>query len=543
MHGSMVDRLPVGALRYAATSAAYVSAYVALDWVSYIHPLAQLAITPWNPPPGLSLFLLLRYGLRFTPALYVAAYLADVFVRGAPPNSLLAFSTSFLLASGYAAAGALLVGRFSLGRRLRDLRDVNCLVATAVLAPFLVGSAFVGLNVLLGGLLAEDFVNALLQFWIGDAIGIVVTTPLLLEFAENRLSMRQRVDSELMLQAGAVLLALWIVFGLEATDEFKFFYLLLLPLIWISMRRGLRGAVAVSLVMQLGLIVAVDNFAAKGIRLWELQLLMLTLALTALYLGMAVTERERARRTVEARDAALNRALRMATAGELAATVAHELNQPLSAIGTYAGACVSIIDRQPPIPLLRDTLKKVTREVDRAGDVIRRLRDFYRNGSTRRERATLGALIDIVMESSAPGIAGNKITVTVDYGLHQPAIEIDTVQMQMVMHNLLTNAAEALSMSTAPGRWIRMRLMTQSEGMLTFEIADNGPGISADVAGRLFEPFTSTKIDGMGLGLAMSRSIVEAHGGTLTLKDAANPGATFQITLPIAKNHERDNRN
>ena len=146
-----------------------------------------------------------------------------------------------------------------------------------------------GLHVALGELPTSDFLNAVIQFWIGDAIGIVVTTPLLLELTHRRIALRAHLDTEFVLQAGGVLLALWIVFGIKATDEFKFFYLLFVPLIWIAMRRGIRGAIVASFVIQLGIIAAAESIAAKGFLLRELQFLMLALALTALYLGMAVT--------------------------------------------------------------------------------------------------------------------------------------------------------------------------------------------------------------------------------------------------------------
>ncbi len=536
--GSMADRLPGSARRYTATSAAYVGAYVALDWASYIHPVAELAITPWNPPPGLSLFLLLRYGLRYVPALFVAALAADLLVRGVPSHPLVTLASALLLASGYAAVGAALVGPLRIGRSLASLRDVNRFVAAAVIAPIPIALAYVGLHVVLGDLPAADLPGAVTQFWIGDAIGIVVTTPLLLEYAERRVAWRPKADLEMVLQAAAVLLALWIVFGIEATDEFKYFYLLFLPLIWIAMRRGLRGAMVASLAIQLGLIAAAENVAAKGILLRELQFLMLTLALTALYLGMAVTARTTAERAIAARDDALNRALRMATAGELAAAVAHELNQPLSAIGTYVRACVLMVDRPVPGPLLRDTLDRVAREVARAGEVIRRLRDFYRTGSTRRERAAPASVVGAVVQSLAPRLAEHRIAIEVSHEPDLPAIDVDVVQMHAVLHNLIANAIDALAADSVTERRIRVTLAARPDGTIRCAVADTGPGIADEVAARLFEPFTSTKPGGMGLGLAMSRSIVEAHGGQLGVDRTAVRGATFELILPSADRDE-----
>jgi two-component system sensor kinase FixL len=521
------------ALRYAGTGLSYVIAYVALDWISYIHPVAQLAITPWNPPPGLSLFLLLRFGLRYAPCLFVAAVAAELVVRGTAPPPLLVLLSSLLLTAGYTAAGALLAGPLRVGARLGEVRDVNRFVAVAIAAPAPIAVAFVGLHIGLGSLTVADFSHAVLQFWIGDALGIVVTTPLLLEFSMPRAEPRTRFDVELLFQAAATVAALWIVFGLQATDEFKFFYLLFLPLVWIAMRRGIRGAMAASLAVQLGLVAAAESVAEKGIVLWQLQLLMLALALTALYLGTAVSEREAARRSVAVRDAALHRALRMATAGELAAAVAHELNQPLTAIGAYVRACMMMSEDPGSAARIRETLGKTAAEVARAGEVIRNLRGFYRAGTGKRERIAPRALVDAVVESLGPRLAQHRITLDLEQTDDPASIEVDRIQMQTVLHNLLVNAVDALAARAEGERRIVVRLGRREGGAFACEIADNGPGIAPDVAGRLFEPFTSTKTDGMGLGLAMSRSIVEAHGGRLSLLDREADGTTFEIILPF----------
>jgi signal transduction histidine kinase len=515
------------------TGAAYVAAYVALDWVSYLHPVAELAITPWNPPPGLSLFLLLRFGLRYVPLLFVAALAADFVVRGVTAHPALTIASSLVLASGYALVGWVLIRALGMGRSLVALRDVNLLVAAAVVGPFAIALAYVGLHCAFGMLPMADFADAAIQFWIGDAIGIVVTTPLLLEYAARPLRWRPRFDALLLFEAAAVAAALWIVFGIKETDEFKYFYLLFLPLIAIAMRQGYRGAIVASLAIQLVLIVASETIGAASFVLRELQFLMLALALTALYLGMAVTERAAAQRAVAARDAALQRALRMASAGEMAAAIAHELNQPLSAIGTYVRACVLMLERPAPDPLLRDTLERVSREVSRAGAVVKRLREFYRTGSSQRERVAPAVLVDAALESLRPRLAQTGIDVEIDCPPGLPRVYVDRVQLQAVLHNLVANAIDSLATMDGDVRRIRIAAAAVDGSFVRIAVADNGPGLAAEAAPRLFEPFNSTKPDGMGLGLAMSRSIVEAHGGRLALAPVPTRGAQFEVLLPI----------
>ncbi len=528
------ERISSAALRHGITSTLYVVAYVALDWVSYIHPFAQLAITPWNPPPGLSLFLLLRYGLRYVPALFVASLLAELLVRGVPMHPLLSIGSSVLLASAYALLGVALAGPLHVGRNLDNVRDMNRFVTAALGGPLLIALAYVGLHASVGALSVADSGKATIQFWIGDAIGIVVTTPLLLQLANRGAMATRRVDAALVLQSATVLLALWIVFGLRATDEYKFFYLLFLPLIWIAISRGLPGAVMASFAIQLGLIAAEDRLTAKGIELWEIQFLMLTLAVTALYLGTVVSERRVAQRALMARDAALNRALRMATAGEVAAAVAHEINQPLSAIGSYVDACAAMLDKPSALPLLRSTLANVSQEVARAGEVIRRLREFFTTGTTRRERVMPRALLQGAAESVAPRLAQVGIVLELTCSPDLPLVDVDRIQVHAVLHNLLVNAIDALADSRDADRRIVVGAAPGAPGMLALTIADTGPGVAPEAAARLFEAFNTTKPTGMGLGLAISRSIVEAHGGRLGLTRTALPGAAFELTLPIA---------
>ncbi|MGH8713222.1 MAG: MASE1 domain-containing protein, partial [Casimicrobiaceae bacterium] len=158
----------------------YLAAYVALDWVSYIDPIGPLGITPWNPPPGLSLFLLLRYGLRRAPWLFVAAILAEVLVRGGPaPWPVLILACSVLTA-GYTAVAALLHHRLRFRNRFATLRDATVFTGAVAVATGVIAILYVSAFAAAGALPTERLVHSVAQFWIGDLIGIMVTTPVLL---------------------------------------------------------------------------------------------------------------------------------------------------------------------------------------------------------------------------------------------------------------------------------------------------------------------------------------------------------------------------
>ena len=264
---------------------AYVVAYVFLDWASYLYPVRPLAITPWNPPPGLSLVVLMVFGLRVWPGLLVATFLAEVLVREIPASPLHLLVASAILTAGYTGVAALLrrVGFDPAFRRVRDLYWMTAVTVPGVLALALF---YVGYYDLAGVVRDEEFVASMLRFWVGDTIGILVTMPLLLVYGP-RVARRAwaRPTREMLGQAFSVVLALWIIFGLPDTDEFKFFYLLFLPLVWIASRHGIEGATLALPAIQLGLIAALRWGGHGATTVVEFQFLMLALAFTGLEVG------------------------------------------------------------------------------------------------------------------------------------------------------------------------------------------------------------------------------------------------------------------
>ncbi len=255
----------------AAFVAGYVALYVALDWVSFIDPLGPLGITPWNPPPGLSLFLLLRYGLAMTPWLFVAAFLAEVLVRGVPAPWPVIVAACALLAGGYALVAALLRGRLRFHGEFTTLRDVTVFTAVAATATLVIGLAYIALFVGAGVIAPDAYVRSVAQFWIGDLIGVVVTTPLLLVATRARAPAYRAAPREGTPAGGAASSPRCTsCSGPASGQELKLFYVLFLPLTWIAMRRGLAGTTAATLLVQIGLIAALlfgGHAARRGARL------------------------------------------------------------------------------------------------------------------------------------------------------------------------------------------------------------------------------------------------------------------------------------
>jgi two-component system sensor kinase FixL len=221
--------------------------------------------------------------------------------------------------------------------------------------------------------------------------------------------------------------------------------------------------------------------------------------------------------------------------GTMASTLAHELNQPLTAIANYMEAARDLLERpdEQTIALLREAVSDSASEALRAGSIVRRLRDFVARGEVdmRPER-----LSDLVEEATRLALVGaRERNIRTFYGLDSTIdlVVVDRIQIQQVLVNLLRNAVEALA--DTPARDIRITSTADREGMVRVSIADSGTGLDPHIQRQLFKAFTTTKSNGMGLGLSICRTIVEAHGGRIWYEDGPDGGAMFQFTLIAAK--------
>ena len=225
---------------------------------------------------------------------------------------------------------------------------------------------------------------------------------------------------------------------------------------------------------------------------------------------------------------------RLAMVGEIAAGIAHEVNQPLAAITNYAWASKRLLGASDPdIAEVRTALQEIGTQAVRAGDAIRRLRRLARTPEMRRESTSLNALICEVAELVRIDAARHDVHYELDLAEHLPPLNLDSGQIQQALLNLLWNALHALSRSATTPRQVRIRTRLNTERQVEIDVCDNGPGVPQEYSARLFEPFFTTKPEGTGLGLAMSRTIAEAHGGTLQYRANTPSGACFLMRLPL----------
>jgi signal transduction histidine kinase len=220
--------------------------------------------------------------------------------------------------------------------------------------------------------------------------------------------------------------------------------------------------------------------------------------------------------------------------GELVSALAHEINQPLAAILSNAQAARRLLASGSPDPgELREILDDIVRDDKRAGEVIQHLRLMLRKGEIQRERFRIQESIGEVLGLMNGELDAQGISVDKELDPDLPPAEAGRVETQQVIMNLLINAAHALSESPPGQREIRIRAERHVEDAVMVSIEDTGPGIAPEALSSAFEPFFTTRSDGLGMGLAICRRIVEAHGGRIWGENAIN-GARFSFTLPLA---------
>jgi two-component system sensor kinase FixL len=247
-----------------------------------------------------------------------------------------------------------------------------------------------------------------------------------------------------------------------------------------------------------------------------------------------LTERQRTEARLQELQSELVHISRLTAMGEMASTLAHELNQPLAAIANYLKGSQRLLERldDEQSATVRDALDKAAAQAVRAGQIIRRLRDFVSRGESERRVESLAKLAE---EASALALVGAKehgVQVRFQFDPRYDLVLADRVQIQQVLLNLIRNAVEAMAESGIARRELILATMKGDDELIEVSVSDTGPGIDGEVAAQLFQPFVTTKPHGMGVGLSISKTIVEAHGGRIWVEPNPGGGAVFRIALP-----------
>jgi len=257
-----------------------------------------------------------------------------------------------------------------------------------------------------------------------------------------------------------------------------------------------------------------------------------------------LTERKHTEQALHDAEAELARTLRLATVAELAASIAHEINQPLAAIVANAGACVRSLARHPPaLDNAREAADCIASDGARAGDVIARIRALLSKEAPHHAPVDINAIIGDVIELLRAALDRQRIAIRTDLTASLPLVMGDSVPLQQVLVNLITNAAEAMSEVVDGPRYLTIRSENGTAQTVLVSVEDNGIGLDAEDIDRIFDSFYTTKPGGIGVGLSISRSIIEAHGGHLSASPLLPHGARLCFTLPVGKAPSLQERN
>lgn len=244
-----------------------------------------------------------------------------------------------------------------------------------------------------------------------------------------------------------------------------------------------------------------------------------------------IEEQHRAQQNLILAQEELSRLSRTTSMAEMAASIAHELNQPLTAVVTHAYACREWLRGEPVnMEKAAATAEKIVQESTRASSVVRRVRALFRKDTQVREPADMNRLIQDLVRLLRDEAIRREIAIRLDLASDLPRLKMDPIQILQVLRNLLMNAMEAMDQAALP-REINVRSGKHGEDGIQITVEDDGPGVASDLAPRIFEPFFSTKPEGTGMGLAICRSIVEAHDGRLWVENSPQGGAVFRFTV------------
>src|SRR5882724_6485048 len=514
--------------------AGYLTLYLLLDWASYVQPLRHTSITPWNPNTGVVMALLLTRGWRWAPLVTLGIFVGELLTDDAPaPWPVRALASVYLAVVYTSAAWGL--RRRGIDRPIGTPKSAAWFAGVTAVASGFAAAGYVAILVSGGVLNSGETWTSVGRYWIGDFNGIIALTPVLLLGVSRgvRWDDMLRNRRELMLQGLGAVAGVALAFALAAAHDVRLFYPLFAPVTWIALRHGVPGAmISVSLV-QAALVAALE-LTPGSIPLFDVQFPLLSLGVTALFLGALATQRDTTLDQMRQQDAALQRSMRFAVAGELASALAHELNQPMTALLSYVRSAELMIE--PPAGAderLAGTLRKAGEQASRAVAVLQRLREFYRGEGARLEPTDALGVCARVAEALSDRMRRSAVEFRLSNRAGLPSVMVDRTQLEIVIHNLLTNCLDAFDALPARGfRARRIELAAEVRGAdVLIAVDDSGPGISPHVIERLFEPFVTSKINGMGLGLSLSRTFLRHQGGDLWSEASRFGGARFVIRL------------
>ncbi len=495
----------------------------------------------WYPAAGLRFALMLRYGSRVA----IPALLSEVivlaafgeFAAGAGLDKVPALLSASLSPLVYAIVIWFVVRRPRVALTLDRYTNLLWIGAAAVIASALsaiVSTALVPHGPAIG---SSSHMLAATIAWLRELLGILILAPVflaLVQVLEGR--MRPRWNGSLVFEIIiALAIGALLVTFVGATSRFVHWYPALLPVLWLAVRHGWTGAVVAVLAVALATIANVASAATPAARL-EIQLFLLLQSGIGLLLGGLSTSRARMAANLKVRETALAHLERLSLLGQMAASLAHEIAQPLSAISVFARAGS---DSTADAARQGEALRLIGKEAERLKAIIQRTRALSQNKPPRLRPVDLRAAITDLEPLLLLEASRYQASLHLELSKHAPMVQADEVQLQQVLLNLVRNAVEAVKDQPAESRIVIVRVAPPRHGQVEIAVIDRGHGLSEDELALMFKPFIGKTASGLGLGLAISRTIVEAHGGRLWAeRPRSGPGLRLCFSLPTCPRRE-----
>jgi two-component system, LuxR family, sensor kinase FixL len=528
-----------------ATASGLLMIWVLLDWASFIHGYKGSLITPWDPGIGILFALIVGGGVFHGLPLLAGIICAEFIVRQATLGVPMTLISAAVIASTYTTAAMIARYHFRIDVELTRLRDIMILILTGMGGAIVVAVLLPLLLVAAGRFDIDDLIPSILRGFVGDAIGIAVVSPLTLRLWRLRRQLTPaRVKSalpEALAYVALIAAGLWVILDTRSQHGSNFFYLLFLPVIIAAVRHGFDGACFSLLATQVGLVLLLQRYGFDAETFTEFQTLMFVLTATALSVGAIVSEREQARRAFQDAEERLKqkeldatRAGRFNLVSAMASALAHEINQPITAVRALARSIQHILrGATPDLPRADHNLTALVNHIDTAGSIVRRMREFLQRGPLMGD-VEVCRLLEDVLGLIGPEAATAQVNIELAVEDNLPPLRADPGQLEQVMLNLIRNSIDAIAGAKIRGGRIRLGAQRSVRpSNLEISVWDNGPGVPADIVTRLFEPLTTSKPEGLGLGLSICGSIAAAHGGRIWLEATGADATEFRMTVPF----------
>ena len=502
--------------------------FVCVDWFSFIHPMGQLNITPWNPPAAVQVLFLTWAGLMWAPWMFITIGFADWLIR----DSII-FSSSVLIGNAiligcYASISHVLIKLMKGIPRLQNRVEVFKLSLVSVIGAAITAILYVGLQTLIGKLVKDDFLEASYRFFVGDVLGFVVVLPLSLLFLNPY---RREQFKKMFLSYSFWLLVLgllaceYFVFSLPIELQMKYFFPLFFAVGLIGAAHSLPGATFAAAVVQVPLVISFTQVGVLPSDLIDMQIVMFTLSMTGLLIGTVVDERLNTQEK-------LKETLQLVAAGELAGSLAHELHQPMSAINAYAESAMLLSSSErneldgKNKDTLRKTLDQIIKESIRASEIVRGLRSFFIGGASNIKLADVAQLVAETVSQLESYAQKLNVQLKIEK-LSEPVwVMVDITQVKTALGNLIKNAIESANSDGI----VEVMFAYDKQQRIEISIFDSGKTLDVYESEIIFKPFYSEKKDGLGLGLSISKSLIENNDGSISYR--AKPKKCFVVSLP-----------